>query len=135
VTGSPWVGMDEVMRQITEMAARAQAGARTVVVGSAAIVEAQAKANFAGHHRPGEPHVGGPGSYPNVVTGNLRRSITHTPVAQAGLATFLSTVGPTARYGRRVELDYRYAFFEPVRDQTRLRLQAYQLSVWNRVRG
>jgi hypothetical protein len=135
VTGSRWVGMDEVMRNISEMAARAQAGAREVVVGSAAIVEAQAKANFAGHHRRGEPHVGGPGSYPNIVTGTLRRSITHTPVMQAGLATFVSTVGPTAKYGRRVELQYRYAYFAPAREQSRVRLQVYQLSVWNRVRG
>jgi len=135
VTGSRWVGMDEVMRNIADMAARAQAGAREVVVGAAAIVEAQAKANFAGHHRPGEPHVGGPGSYPNVVTGNLRRSITHTQVHQVGLATFASTVGPTAKYGRRVELEYHYAYFAPALEQTRTRLQAYQLTVWNRVRG
>lgn len=135
MTGSRWVGMDQVMHELADMVVRAQAGARETVVGSAAIVEAQVKANFIGSHRKGEPHVGGPGSYPNVVSGTLRRSVTHTPVTEVGLATFASTVGPTTKYGRRVELEYGYAFVEPARQQSLPKVAAYSMTVWKRVRG
>lgn len=131
----PWVGMDEVMAQLTGMVTKAQAAARESVAGAAAIVEKKAKGNFQGHHRKGEPHIGGPRSYPNVVSGTLRRSITHTRVREIAFGQFVTTVGPTAKYGRRVELEYGYAFFAPAREESLPAIQSWALSRWQTVRG
>ena len=64
-------------------------------------VERQAKINAnTGTHKKGEPRSGGPG--PNVVTGNLRRSITTT--ARSGFGTYIAEVSATMSYARHVEL-------------------------------
>lgn len=83
----------------------------------AALVIHDAQANFSGSHRKGEPHVPNPQNYPNVVTGTLRRSIQGTGIEKAGIGTYKTTVGPTARYGRRVEMGLAptgaYPYFGP----------------------
>lgn len=130
-----WVGLDEVMRELAAMTARAQVEAKNAVAGAAALVEKRAKRNFQGYHRKGEPHRGGPGSYPNVVSGTLRRSIITLPITSVGLGKYATTVGPTAKYGRRVELEYGYAFFDPAREQSLPAIESWSVSCWNRVRG
>ena len=64
-------------------------------------VERQAKQNAnTGTHAKGQPRSGGPG--PNVVTGNLRRSITTS--ARYGFGTYIAEVSATMSYARAVEL-------------------------------
>jgi hypothetical protein len=66
-------------------------------------IERQAKKNaFTGTHKKGEPRVSGGGAGPNVVSGDLRRSITSE--LRLGFGTYVATVGPTMEYARQVEL-------------------------------
>lgn len=75
---------------------------------TALAVEAQAKRNFQGaHSRRGNSwvpagHIPGSPDFPNVRTGNLRRSITTT--VREGLGSYSAVVGPTMVYARAVEL-------------------------------
>jgi hypothetical protein len=78
-------------------------------VGQTALaVESQAKHNFQGAHtRKGNGwspsgHIPGSPDFPNVRTGNLRRSITTT--VREGLGTYSAQVGPSMVYARAVEL-------------------------------
>lgn len=70
--------------------------------------EAQAKRNFQGvHSRVGNSwkpsgHISGSPDYPNVRTGNLRRSITTT--VRTGFGSYSASVSPTMVYARAVEL-------------------------------
>jgi hypothetical protein len=63
-----------------------------------------AKRNFEGTHPRGHPHVGG--NKPNIVTGHLRRSIKRGSVVRVGDLAWQVEAGPTAVYGRRIELGY-----------------------------
>jgi hypothetical protein len=74
-------------------------------------IERQAKQNFQGKRRRVktknsyryEPamHVGPSGGFPNVITGNLRRSI--NTKLRHGFGVYTAEVGPSAIYGRTVE--------------------------------
>jgi hypothetical protein len=79
------------------------AASRTIAAAFATMMEVEAKNNFEGTHARGEPHVGG--DKPNIVTGTLRGSITHSPVV-GGFGIWSTTVGTDVVYGRRVELGY-----------------------------
>lgn len=92
-----------------------------------------AKDNFEGSHKKGRPHVGGP--KPNIVTGNLRRSIQSQGITSVGPATYKVTVGPTAKYGRRVELGYSnrsrpYPYFGPASLKVRSEAQGIAMENW-----
>jgi len=54
-------------------------------------------------------HIGpeGAGDPPHIRTGTLARSITTKDVREVGKGTWSSRTGPTANYGRRVELGFR----------------------------
>lgn len=66
-------------------------------------IERQAKKNAnTGTHKRGEPRVSGGGAGPNVVSGDLRRSI--TTELRLGFGSYVATVGPTMEYARQVEL-------------------------------
>ncbi len=97
-------GLPEFRAAVGELKTRIDAASRVIVVQSAALIEARAKRNFSGSHRRGEPHTGG--AQPNVVTGFLRRSITTDPVTRSGFGVWSTQVGPTAVYGRRIELGH-----------------------------
>lgn len=138
-----WHGVSEVMAAFEKVSAQADAATRTIVVKAAAVVEKQAKSNFSGSHKKGEPHVGG--SKPNIVTGNLRRSITHTAVTRSGLGEYSSRVGPTAVYGRRVELGYSgggggrghqptraFPYFQPGAQAARRQFAGIAAAEWGR---
>lgn len=136
-----WLGLSEVLASFEKVSAQADAATRSIVAKAAATAEAAAKANFQGSHAKGQPHVGG--SMPNVVTGNLRRSITHTTVTRTGLAEYSSKVGPTMIYGRRVELGYPgggggrghqmtrpFPYFDPGVRTARAQFSAIAASEW-----
>lgn len=98
-------GWAEFEGVLAAMPKQIDAASRAALTQSAALIEARAKRNFIGSHARGMPHVGG--NKPNVVTGNLRRSILTTPpVRTGGLAGWMAKVGPTTVYGRRIELGY-----------------------------
>lgn len=66
-------------RSLDKVRLHAEAQSPKALVALAQQVERQAKENAkSGSHRKGEPHVPGTGPGPNVVTGSLRRAITHT---------------------------------------------------------
>ncbi len=119
-------------RHAMEVMVAAAAAASMLAVGEAALaIEAEAKANFSGSHRKGQPHVGG--NKPNVVTGTLRRSIhVEGPLATHDGAT--ATVGPSMIYGRRVELGFKgstaYPYFQPGVDKVTPRIAEIAARQW-----
>lgn len=97
-------GIGDVEKAFDRIIAKASATSREIVRESAILVESATKGNFEGSHAKGEPHVGG--DKPNVVTGTLRRSIRHDPIAPDGLTGAFTLVGPSVVYARRVELGF-----------------------------
>lgn len=89
-----WSGVEEFASALTRVGERASIASRSALVEIASELEKAAKQNASG--RPG----------PNVVTGTLRRSIKHDPVTPWGLGGWQTKVGPTAVYGRRIELGF-----------------------------
>ncbi|MEU8552323.1 hypothetical protein AB0C81_36055 [Streptomyces roseoverticillatus] len=91
-------------RLFAEVTSEGQAKTRRVLTQLALAVERQAKINASvGSHPRGTPTPASPGTGPAVVSGTLRRSITHTPVAPSGTGweTKVGTgVGFTPPYGR-----------------------------------
>jgi hypothetical protein len=65
----------------------------TLLSGMALAIETQAKLNAStGAHAYGTPTPASPGAGPSVISGTLRRSITHTPVT-GGAGTLVTMVG------------------------------------------
>lgn len=91
-------------RVFTEINREGQAKAHTVLSQLANAIERQAKINASvGAHKRGTPTPASPGTGPAVISGTLRRSITHTPVVWAGggWETKVGTAtGFTPPYGR-----------------------------------
>lgn len=96
------------------------------------VIERQAKINAsAGAHRYGTPTPASPGTGPAVISGNLRRSLTHTALALVGPSAWETRVGtavgfypgygnnrtPANKYGYYLEKSPRYGapfpFLEP----------------------
>ena len=138
----PLLGVAEVRAALEKVAAEAAAASREIVAKSAALVEAEAKKNFEGSHAKGQPHSGG--SKPNVVSGDLRRSIRHEPVEPDGFG-YKTRVGPGMVYGRRVELGFTgtdskgrhynqppYPYFRPAVESTAPKLELLAAEVWRR---
>lgn len=136
-------GLEAFSRAVAAMQRRIDGAGRGIVAEGLAVVERAAKGNFEGSHPPGFPHVGG--SKPNVVTGNLRRSIRSTPARRAGVASWEGETGPTTVYGRRIELGYPgggtgpghqrtrpFPYLKPAADDSHKRLQAVAVKRWAR---
>jgi len=91
-------------RIFAEIEREAQVKARRVLTGIALAVERQAKINASvGAHKRGTKTPASPGTGPAVISGTLRRSITHSPVVFTGHGweTKVGTgVGLTPPYGR-----------------------------------
>lgn len=91
-------------RLFTEINRDAQLKSRTVITRLAQAIERQAKVNAsAGAHKRGTPTPARPGAGPAVISGTLRRSLTHSPVlfTGGGWETKVGTgVGFTPSYGR-----------------------------------
>ena len=138
-------GLDETLKWIQKTSTELDATARVIAAQSALLIEAQAKRNFIGSHAKGQSHVGG--GNPNVVTGYLRRSIQSTTPKRVGLGAYEVTVGPTAIYGRRIELGYvggggrghqatrAFPFLDPAVTSTEMQRHALAVAKWRAVLG
>lgn len=113
----------------TEITADGQLKSRTFLTQLANAIERQAKVNASsGAHRRGTPTPASPGAGPAVISGTLRRSITHSPVTLTGTG-WETKVGtgagisppygrtPASRYGLALETGLRngstYPFLKP----------------------
>jgi len=92
-----WSGVEEFAAALGRVGERTSIEARAALAEVASELEKVAKRNASG--RPG----------PNVVTGTLRRSITHDPITPWGIGGWQTKVGPTVIYGRRIELGFKGA--------------------------
>ncbi|MGN6607961.1 MAG: HK97 gp10 family phage protein [Jatrophihabitans sp.] len=139
----PMLGLREFEAALNKVVIQGDAVSRQAVAAAAAIAERDAKNNFEGAHKRGEPHVGG--DKPNVVTGTLRRSITTDPIRRYGLGSYGTVVAPRANYARRVELGWPdsdgtrghnvtrpYPYFEPAADHAREELPDLAAAMWRR---
>lgn len=99
----------------TELNAEGRARGKAALTELALVVEKQAKINAtSGAHKYGTPTPARPGSGPAVISGTLRRSITHTPVIYVG-SGFECRVGMGKgfypSYGKRKTTSSKYAFY------------------------
>ena len=98
-------GVREFNAGLTEMVHRQSAATREATARLLHMIEAEAKKNLAtGSHRKGEPTTAAPGEPPDLVTGNLRRSVRVTGPDLVGPTAWQGQTGPTAEYGRIQEL-------------------------------
>lgn len=128
-----WVGITELEKAFTRVGAQADVAARANVDAASAILIRDAQSNFEGAHKKGQPHVGG--AKPNIVTGTLRRSIRGEGVKHYGMGMYTNTVGPTTKYGRRVELGMSghggaYPYFGPAAKQLRKEMVSIATANW-----
>ena len=102
-------------RLFAEIAADGRAKARTGLIGLALAVEKQAKINASnGSHRYGTPTPASPGLGPAVISGTLRRAITHTPpvFTVGGWESKVGTgVGFNPPYGRKKTPANKYGYY------------------------
>jgi len=127
------LGLSEFNAALTRVMTQADEAAKDLLAKAAAEAEAQMKSNFAGAHARGMPHVGG--KQPNIVSGYLRRSITADPISRSGLGEYSTSLGPRAIYGRRVELDYGYAYFQPGAKAASGKFPALSSATWRSFLG
>lgn len=99
------VGVPQFMAALDGMVAAADYAAREATGKGAHLIEAETKKNLSiGSHARGEPTTSAPGTPPDLVTGQLRRSIRVQGPTKTGPGTWESKTGPTAVYGRIQEL-------------------------------
>jgi hypothetical protein len=140
---TPWIGVREVQAAFEKVSAQADLASREVLAKSSAVVVAAAQGNFQGAHKRGKPHVGG--AAPNVVSGDLRRSIRMEPILRTGFASYMTSVGPHVIYGRRVELGYigsgkgrghqttrAFPYFDPAIEATRAPIEALSVATYRK---
>jgi hypothetical protein len=130
--GFDWSGLKEVQAAIVDVGKQVDLAAAANVKEASARLIKDAQANFSGSHKKGEPHVGG--SQPNIVTGNLRRSIMADSLTHGAMGIYSTTVGPTLKYGRRVELGLAptgaYPYFGPAAAKLRTEMAAIAVANW-----
>lgn len=94
----------EFPRIFAEIDAAAQAKARKALTALALLTERQAKINASvGAHKRGTPTPASPGTGPAVISGTLRRSLTHSSPVRTGAGWEVkvgTAVGFTPPYGR-----------------------------------
>lgn len=112
--GMFWEGGSAFSHHLTEMVERANKAAAGFVTEGSHAIERQAKINASsGRHAAGTPTPATPGSGPAIITGTLRRSIHVDGPRPLGLGTWQAKTGPSAIYGRRVELEFNYPYMGP----------------------
>lgn len=98
-------GVPNLQRAMAAMVVRQNAATRTATSKAAHHMEREIKAELSlGSHRRGEPTTSEPGTPPDMVSGDLRRSVQVDgpwPHAPSG---WEAEVGPTIEYGRIQEL-------------------------------
>ena len=129
-----WHGLTELKSQIDEKVAAAEKASLEIIAKGSAIMVREAQANFEGSHKKGLPHVGG--SKPNIVSGDLRRSIRSEPIQRMGYADYRTSVSPHMIYGRRVELGYNgsrgYPYFMPAATKFKPMFAALAAETYNK---
>ena len=99
-----WFGEDQFYAALKSVMKDVDAASSTIVDQGSMMIVRAAQANFSGTHAKDEPHVGG--NKPNIVTGDLRRSIMADSVTRLSFANYSVTIAPRMVYGRRVELGF-----------------------------
>lgn len=127
-----WVGMEELQRAFIRAGTQVDAAAKANVAEASLRLIKDARGNFEGSHKKGQPHVGG--NKPNVVTGNLRRSIMADGLSHLAMGSYATKVAPTAKYGRRVELGLAptgaYPYFGPATAKLRDEMAGISAANW-----
>jgi hypothetical protein len=127
-----WLGMDAFYKSIERVATQADQASKKIVTQSAALVTRASQDNFEGAHKRGKPHVGG--NKPNIVSGDLRRSIGADPVTRLGLSEYATKVGPRIVYGRAIELGYltrrAFPYFTPAVTKVTPELEELATTIW-----
>ena len=110
--------INEVLRGLDNTGDRLQEAVKYAIGRAGRAVDRQAKLNAStGVHKRGTPRIPGSGPGPNVITGNLRRSI-RTKVVGFG-DTYAAEVSASAIYARAVEKGLpewngvKYPYLEP----------------------
>lgn len=128
-------GFAQAAGALTRLSAGSELAARASVNDASAYLIREAMANFEGAHSKGQPHVGG--NKPNVVTGNLRRSILADSIETLRPGYYARDVGPTALYARAVELGREghsaaYPYFAPAVIQLRQYMPSLVTENWHK---
>jgi hypothetical protein len=140
-----WLGISEFGAALEKISKQADDASKVIVVKSSAVVIKESQANFEGTrkrvmgpraqkygHLVADRHVGG--DKPNIISGNLRRSIKADPITRFGLAEHGTKVGPRMGYGRRVALGLDgskgYDFFAPAVATARPLFAAIARDTW-----
>jgi phage gpG-like protein len=98
-------GVRELNAALSGIVAKQSAATKKTTAKLLHMIEREAKAELStGSHRKGEPTTSPPGEPPDLVTGNLRRSVNVEGPEPAGITGWQGQVGPTAEYGRIQEL-------------------------------
>jgi len=128
-----------VLRWITEGGDKIEKAGAYALSQVALAVESQAKKNFQGKHQQKgtswipKGHITGTPDYPNVRSGNLKRSI-RTTVAK-GLPGYTATVEPGMIYARNVEVKLGYEFMRPAANKVRAQAQTIFTQAFKRKMG
>jgi hypothetical protein len=94
VAGVAWEGVAAFKAAMDRLIAAIDMAGREVVAKGGHIIEAHTKQNMSG-------------DWPNVVSGNLRRSVQVRNVVHLGVGRWSSETAPATVYGRRIELGFK----------------------------
>lgn len=129
-----WHGMEDLEKAFVRAGAQADAAAAANVKIAAATLIRDAQANFQ-DGKKGDRHHGS-GEKPFSITGTLRRSIMADSTKHYGMGVYSTQVGPTMKYGRRVELGLAptgaYPYFGPAAAVVRAEMAAIATANWAR---
>lgn len=131
-----WTGIKEFKEALDLAEKNIDKASAAALLELAALAESKAKGGFSGSHARGQPHVGGP--QPNVVTGNLRRSITRTAVQRTGPGEYMTRVYPSTVYARAVELgnprtgSRAFPYFGPAMKVVRANANDILIRAWSK---
>jgi len=131
-----WTGIPEFKEALLIAERNIDRASSAALLEIAALAESKAKGNFAGSHAKGQPHTGG--SQPNVVSGNLRRSITRTAIQRTGPGDYMTRVYPSTVYARAVELgnpltgSRAYPYFGPAMKVVRANANDILIRAWSK---
>lgn len=127
-----WVGVDDMFAFMDRFEQAADDATKQLVATASLRLVREAQGNFSGSHARGEPHVGG--SKPNIVSGDLRRSIKADIITRYAKANYGTIVAPRMIYGRRVELGFQgspaYPYFGPAATKLRPQFQRDAADIW-----
>jgi len=136
-------GLKALQDAFVKVGAQADQAAKATVQEGTKMFLQDSKGGFEFAHKRGEPHVGG--AKPNIVTGNLRRSILNTPLEHVGMGEYRDTVSPSAVYARRVETGFEgpdslgrqyhqkaYPYMGPAAEKLQEKLPGIMAANWNK---